>query len=111
MQLLGRYWSIDELTAGGREDDTKERIVVDSPTTGAVGHLPVLRPGQVFEYMSGTDLLGTKGIMKGHFYMARVPDDRHSAKAGDNVEALKAGDKFEVEVASFPLEAGVMTPE
>jgi uncharacterized protein affecting Mg2+/Co2+ transport len=105
IQLLGRYWCVKELTADGREDDTKERIVVDAPATGAVGHLPVLHPGQVFEYMSGTDLLGTKGIMKGHFYMARVPHDRHSAKAGDHAEALNADDKFEAEVASFPLEA------
>ena len=111
MQLLGRYWCIEELTAVGKEDDTKERIVVDSPATGAVGHLPVLRPGQVFEYMSGTDLLGTKGTMKGHFYMATVPDDRYSAKAGDHVEALSADEKFEVEVASFPLEANVVSSE
>ena len=111
VQLLGRYWCIEELTAGGKEDDTKERVVVDSPATGAVGHLPVLRPGQVFEYMSGTDLLGTRGIMKGHFYMAQVPNDRYSAKAGDHVAALSADDKFEVEVASFPLEANTVSLE
>ena len=135
VQLLGRYWRIRELTADGEEDDSKEDVVVNSPATGAgeskvdprrvitfislctekinfplllpfsVGNLPVLRPGQVFEYMSGTDLASTKGNMLGHFYMARVPQDTNSAKAGDHVEALNAGDKFEVEVAPFPLDA------
>lgn len=105
VQLLGRYWCIEELAENGQEDDTKEKVVVDSPATGAVGHLPVLRPGQVFEYMSGTDLVSTRGVMHGHFYMARVPHDRISAKAGDHVEALSATDKFELEVSPFPLNA------
>jgi uncharacterized protein affecting Mg2+/Co2+ transport len=65
-----------------------------------------LRPGQVFEYMSGTDLVSTNGVMTGHFYMARVLSETHSAKAGDHVKALKeGGEKFVVEVAPFPLEA------
>lgn len=105
VQLLGRYWHIEELTQDGDVDDSEPPIRVNSPETGAVGQLPVLRPGQVFEYMSGTDLTSTKGTMKGHFYMARVPSDTHSAKTGDHVKALKGDDKFEVEVAPFPLEA------
>jgi len=106
VQLLGRSWCIEELTPDGKIDETKEKILVDSPATGAVGQLPVLRPGQVFEYMSGTDLLGEHGTMKGHFYMVRVPDDRNPGKAGDHVEGLSAGNKFEVEVATFPLGRG-----
>ena len=70
-----------------------------------VGHLPVLQPGQVFEYMSGTDLVNTHGVMQGHFYMARVPPKTPSARSGDHVEALNVGDKFEVAVAPFPLVA------
>lgn len=35
VQLLGRYWCIEELTEDGKEDDSKEKAVVDSPTTGA----------------------------------------------------------------------------
>lgn len=72
-----------------------------------MGQLPVLRPGQVFEYMSGTDLATTKGIMRGRFYMAKVPHDTHSGKAGDHVEGLKSTEKFEVEVAPFRLETGI----
>lgn len=70
-----------------------------------VGQLPVLRPGQVFEYMSGTDLVNARGVMHGHFYMARVQQDTRSAKSGDHVEALTVDEKFEAEVAPFPLDA------
>ncbi len=62
--------------------------------------------------MSGTDLASTKGMMKGHFYMANVPHGSHSGKAGDHVDGLNATEKFEVEVAPFPLEVGyVKTPK
>lgn len=69
-----------------------------------VGHLPVLRPGQCFEYMSGTDLATTHGQMSGKFYMAYVPPGTPSAKTGDHVEALTSDDnKFQVKVGPFPL--------
>jgi uncharacterized protein affecting Mg2+/Co2+ transport len=55
--------------------------------------------------MSGTDLVSPKGVMAGHFYMARVPTATNSAKAGDHVKALEEGEKFEAVVAPFPLEA------
>lgn len=80
VQLLGRTWRISEVrpknvnhvstlqrlledgaltTEGGQhndhedEEETREVQVVNEPRTGAVGHLPVLGPGEVFEYMSG----------------------------------------------------------
>ncbi|KAL3925786.1 MAG: hypothetical protein SGILL_000167 [Bacillariaceae sp.] len=137
VQLMGRYWHISEepvprttgiagMKANDIEQEAPPPIIVDSPATGAVGQLPVLHPGQVFEYMSGTDLATPKGIMKGHLYMARVPSTTQSAKSGDNVEAFlkqrqkqdEAGDGhhdysreeyvtefFEATVAPFQLEA------
>lgn len=129
IQLLGRYWYISEepvmklgMEAFDDDDDddgTPPPIIVDSPKTGAVGQLPVLQPGQVFEYMSGTDLVSPKGTMTGHLYMARVPSTAQSAKSGDNVNSLlkEAEQKlenideisetrfFEASVAPFPLEA------
>ena len=72
-----------------------------------MGQLPVLRPGQVFEYMSGTDLSSPKGVMAGHFYMATVPNETHCGKAGDLVQALEGGDTFKVGVGQFPLEGTV----
>lgn len=70
-----------------------------------MGQLPVLEPGQVFEYTSGTDITNAKGVMRGHFYMARVPRKTNAARAGDHVDAMKDGDLFEAAVQEFPLEA------
>ena len=87
-----------------------EFLFVSSSTTKfylydeKVGHLPVIRPGQYFEYMSFTDLATTHGQMSGKFYMAHVPAGTPSAKTGDHVEALKLDDnKFQVKVGPFPL--------
>eukprot|EP00978_Attheya_sp_CCMP212_P032381 scaffold126150_cov60-Attheya_sp.AAC.17 len=80
VQLLGRTWHIQEDGDGEQEG---EIVTVNAPSTGAVGHLPVIRPGEVFEYMSGCEL-GTKtGSMSGSLHMVSVPDDTHSAKVGD----------------------------
>lgn len=99
VQLIGRYWYIEE-----SEDDSNEPVVVDAPTTGVVGQCPVLRPSQAFEYMSGTDLRQDKGMMRGHFYMAKVSEGAISLNSGDKVEVSQA-DKFEASVAPFPLVA------
>ena len=96
VQLLGRYWRITEEHERGDNDDddddkrslSSEPIEVDAPYTGAVGQLPVLQPGQGFEYVSGTDLATPKGLMKGHLYMATVPSQTISATSGDNVTAV-----------------------
>lgn len=55
--------------------------------------------------MSGTDLTTSRGVMKGHFYMVRVPDNATSAKSGDDIEALHMDEKLEIAVAAFPLVA------
>lgn len=90
VQLLGRYWHIsEEQNESGSDESSNEPIEVDAPYTGAVGQLPVLKPGQVFYYVSGTDLTTPRGEMKGHFYMATVPPQTRSAKSGDDVTAVK----------------------
>jgi len=91
VQLLGRYWHITEERDNDDDDDDDDDatsfkpIEVDAPYTGAVGQLPVLNPGQVFEYVSGTDLTTPRGSMLGHFYMAIVPEKTRSGKSGDNI--------------------------
>jgi uncharacterized protein affecting Mg2+/Co2+ transport len=127
VQLVGRYWHIAEQQHDSDDSSssaaTPPPIEVNAPYTGAVGQLPVLQPGQVFEYMSGTDLATPCGQMKGHLYMARVPKSTISAKSGDEVDALKFASAttkdtmteqesdelesrlFEAAVAPFPLEA------
>ena len=89
VQLLGRYWHISEEHDNPENDESSnEPIEVDAPYTGAVGQLPVLQPGEVFEYVSGTDLTTPKGVMMGHMYMATVPPQTRSAKSGDTVTAV-----------------------
>ena len=72
-----------------------------------VGHLPVLSPGQCFEYTSGSDLASSQAVMKGHFYMAWVPPQSPSARAGDDLAFLnlQPEDKFHAVVAPFSLQA------
>ena len=89
VQLLGRYWHISEEHDNSDSDaSSSDPIEVDAPYTGAVGQLPVLQPGQVFEYVSGTDLTTPRGEMMGHLYMATVPPQTRSAKSGDTVMAV-----------------------
>jgi uncharacterized protein affecting Mg2+/Co2+ transport len=76
-----------------------------------VGQLPVLRPGEAFAYMSGCELASTKGFMKGHFYMATVPENTPCADLSVNVAAFESPDRFQVTVNPFLLEAAaVSTP-
>lgn len=99
IQLLGRFWSIEE-----EGEDASEPVVVKAPTTGAVGHLPVIHPGETFEYMSGCEIATRTGLLSGSFYMAQVDESTQSAMVGDAVEALEMEKgKFEMPVGPFSL--------
>jgi ApaG protein len=85
--LLGRYWHISEEQDDSIHDvETNPPIVIDSPKTGVVGQHPVLHPGQVFEYMSGTDLATPRGTMTGHLYMARAPAAGKLAQSAEGTQ-------------------------
>ena len=107
VQLLGRTWKIvdDGLDISADDNHDSKEVIVDAPTTGAVGHLPVIHPGQVFEYMSGCELGSYEGHMKGSFHMAMVDKRTRSALVGDPVQAFKlpAERRFELPVAPFKL--------
>jgi len=88
------------------EDEFRVVQTVTEPRSGAVGHLPVLGPGEVFEYMSGADISTPTGAMEGAFHMAVVDmQTTDSAHIGDDVDALKwKGDDerlFDMPVARF----------
>lgn len=101
VQLLGRTWHI--------QDETPDGIVVGdpidlhSPTTGAVGHLPVLHPSQVFEYVSGCELFTKNGTMRGCFHMAHVSPHTKSGVVGDPIPHDL--ETFEMPVHAFALVA------
>jgi ApaG protein len=76
VQLLNRHWVITD--ANGKVDEVRG--------PGVVGHQPVLRPGEHFEYTSGCPLKTPFGSMQGEYEMATTK-----------------GERFEAEIASFAL--------
>jgi ApaG protein len=102
VQLLGRTWMIQDYSLDGKP--VGEAVRVHAPQTGAVGKLPVLQPGQAFEYMSSCELTTMTGVMNGCFHLCRVEPDTPSAQVGQRVPAFESEERFEVGVAPFPLD-------
>lgn len=82
-QLIARHWIIDD--ARGQTEEVKG--------LGVVGHQPLLRPGESFQYTSGTRLQTPTGSMRGSFFC--VAED---------------GERFEAPVDEFALVPGDATP-
>ena len=78
VQLCNRYWRITDSL--GRIHEVRG--------AGVVGKQPVLRPGEVFEYSSGTPLSTPSGIMVGTYEMR-----------------TSNGQKFEVGIPAFSLDS------
>jgi len=78
VQLRSRFWRITD--ALGRTQEVRG--------DGVVGEQPVLRPGESFEYTSGTPLATPSGIMVGAYTM----------EAGD-------GSHFDIDVPAFSLDS------
>jgi len=77
-QLIARHWIIDD--ARGHTEQVKG--------LGVVGHQPLLRPGESFQYTSGTRLATPTGSMRGSFFC--IAED---------------GERFEAPVPEFTLRA------
>ena len=77
-QLISRTWNVND--ANGVTEKVKG--------LGVVGQQPLLRPGQSFEYTSGTRLRTPTGTMHGSFFC--VAED---------------GEKFDADVPMFVLDA------
>jgi len=82
-QLIARHWIIDD--SQGRTEEVKG--------LGVVGHQPLLRPGESFQYTSGTRLQTPTGSMRGSFFC--VAED---------------GERFESPVSEFTLVPGDAAP-
>lgn len=78
VQLKRRHWKITD--ARGRIQEVQG--------AGVVGEQPVLEPGQVYEYTSGTPLATPSGIMVGAYQM----------EAAD-------GQRFDVSIPAFSLDS------
>ena len=57
-QLIARHWIITDAT--GHTEEVRGLALV--------GHQPVLKPGESFEYTSGTRLATPQGTMRGTFF-------------------------------------------
>jgi ApaG protein len=77
-QLVSRTWNVND--ANGHTERVKG--------LGVVGLQPLLKPGQVFEYTSGTRLRTPTGTMHGSFFC--VAED---------------GEKFDTDIPMFVLDA------
>lgn len=77
VQLRSRHWKITD--GLGRQQEVKG--------PGVVGKTPLLRPGEVFEYTSGTPLSTPSGFMTGTYQMVS-----------------ESGEKFDIEIPTFSLD-------
>ena len=75
-QLISRHWIITDA----------ENVVQEVKGLGVVGEQPLLRPGERFEYTSGTALATPVGTMHGSYQMA-----------------AEDGNKFDAEIPVFTL--------
>ncbi|MBU0724976.1 MAG: Co2+/Mg2+ efflux protein ApaG [Alphaproteobacteria bacterium] len=78
VQLRSRFWQITD--ALGRTQEVRGE--------GVVGEQPVLRPGDSFDYTSGTPLTTPSGIMMGAYTME-----------------TETGDHFDIAIPAFSLDS------
>ena len=78
VQLRARYWRI--IDANGR--------TIEVRGAGVIGQQPILRPGESFEYKSGTPLETPSGMMLGAYQMQTA-----------------SGETFQVDIPLFPLDS------
>lgn len=77
-QLIARHWVITD--ASGHTEEVKG--------LGVVGQQPLLKPGESFQYTSGTRMRTPSGLMRGTFLVVS-----------------EEGERFDIEVPPFVLEA------
>ena len=77
VKLLHRRWRITDSTGA-------EEVIHGA---GVVGEQPTLRPGESFEYTSGTPLPTPSGFMRGSYHMVN-----------------QSGEEFDLEIPAFSLD-------
>ena len=78
VQLKKRYWKITDSNGTNKE----------VRGAGVIGEQPVLRPGEKFEYTSGTPLSTPSGFLEGYYEME-----------------TKDGNKFDASIPLFSLDS------
>ncbi len=72
-QLIGRHWIVSD--ANGHVQEVRGLAVV--------GHQPVLKPGETFEYTSWTRLATPNGTMRGTFFCMTEDAEPFDAPIGE----------------------------
>ena len=72
-QLIGRHWIVSD--ANGHVEEVRGLAVV--------GHQPVLKPGETFEYTSWTRLATPNGTMRGTFFCMTEDAEPFDAPIGE----------------------------
>ncbi|MDB4184108.1 Co2+/Mg2+ efflux protein ApaG [Alphaproteobacteria bacterium] len=78
LRLQQRTWII--IDGNGR--------VLQVQGDGVVGETPIIKPGETFEYTSGTPLKTTSGIMQGYYSMS-----------------ADSGEKIKIDIPTFSLDS------
>jgi ApaG protein len=71
-QLISRHWVI--VDAGGHTEEVKG--------LGVIGHQPLLKPGESFQYSSGSRLRTPTGTMHGSYFCVAEDGTQFEAKIG-----------------------------
>ncbi len=77
-QLISRHWIITD----------GKNHVQEVKGLGVVGHQPLLKPGEQFEYTSGTALATPQGSMRGSYFCVAEDGERFEAPIGEFVLSL-----------------------
>ena len=77
-QLISRHWIITD--AEGRSQEVKG--------LGVVGQQPLLKPGEEYQYQSGTPLGTPVGTMRGSYQMVAEDGTRFDAKVAEFVLSM-----------------------
>jgi len=72
-QLISRHWIIRD--ESGRTNEVKG--------LGVVGHQPLLKPGERFEYTSGSQIATPTGAMHGSYFFVAEDGHRFEAPIGE----------------------------
>jgi ApaG protein len=77
-QVISRHWVIT---------DTNEHVE-EVRGLGVVGYQPLLKPGEQFEYTSGTSLVTPQGTMHGEYFCVAEDGEQFNAKIPEFVLSL-----------------------
>jgi ApaG protein len=77
-QLISRHWVITD--GNNRVEEVRG--------LGVVGHQPLLKPGEQFEYTSGTSIATPQGSMSGEYFCVAEDGERFEAKIEEFVLSL-----------------------